>query len=62
MALTSDGEAAPLSEVEPMVDILCWERCLLMLFQPFVEALSAVVGCACARSRAEDEAVESYTK
>ena len=37
IALTSAGaptEPAPLSAVEPMVDILCCERCLLMLPQP----------------------------
>ena len=38
MLLTSDGEpseAPPLCWVGPIVDILCWWRCLLMLLQPF---------------------------
>lgn len=43
IAETSDGEPtepAPLSCVEPMVDILCCDRCLLTLFQPLEDGVS----------------------
>jgi hypothetical protein len=41
MVLTS-GEAGPVCGAEPMVDMLCCERCLLMVFQPLLEALFSV--------------------
>ena len=61
MALTSGEEAVPLSWVEPIVDMLCCERCLLMLFQPFADVLSVAEGWAWARSRAEEEVEDSCT-
>lgn len=42
MALTSEPEEAPLSAADAMVDMLCWERCLLIVFQPLVGVVSAV--------------------